>query len=94
MTDLIEYRVSQVLAASPALQEAVIAESGLMELLTQAATEQDGDNRWRRYEELKRAGSQFVGWRARHPGARQPGMYEAFVEALDELLPVPLEETA
>lgn len=91
---LTEARITQVLAASSALQDAVIAESALMELLTQAATEQDDTNRWTRYEELKRAGSGYVGWRAQHPALRGPHVYQAFVEALDELLPVPLDETA
>ena len=91
-TNLIEQRVAQELAASPVLQEAVIVESQLLELLTRAAGEQDGANRWQRYEELKRAGSRLVGWRAAQQELRSSGMYEAFIEALDKLLPTPDEE--
>ena len=90
--ELTETRIMQALANHPALQEAVIAESALMELLTCAASEPDARRRWRRYEELKRVGSGYVGWQARQPALQSSAVYEAFVSALDELLP--LEETA
>lgn len=85
--ELTEPRIMAVLADHPALQEAVIAESALMEILTLAASEQNACRRWHRYEELKRAGLGYVGWEAQRPALQSSAMYEAFVNALDELLP-------
>ena len=94
MRDLIEWRVSQALAASAVLQDAVIAESGLMEILTLAAAEDDQANRWARYEELKSAGAGYVGWKAGQDRLASTSAYEAFIEALDSLLPAPVEDIA
>lgn len=85
--ELTEVRIMAVLDQHPALQEAVIAESGLMELLTLAASAQDTRGRWHRYEELKRAGRCYVGWEAQQIALQSSAMYESFVKALDELLP-------
>lgn len=92
MKSLIEYRVSQALASSPILQEAAIAESGITELLSLAAAEENQADRWQRYEELKQAGSGYVGWHAKKEALQNTAMYEAFTAALDELLPEPLDE--
>ena len=72
----------------------MIAESGLMELLTMAATEQDAANRWTRYEQLKAAGAGYVGWKAGQDALASTSAYEAFIEALDSLLPAPVEDIA
>ena len=90
--DLVNYRVSQVLAASDVLQDAAIAESAITDLLSQAAAEQDRGERWERYEELKAAAASYVGWGAKKSGLKDTSIYEAFVEALDELLPAPVED--
>lgn len=83
-----ELRVRQLMDKTPILQKAVLAEPDVFSLLLTAASSQDCANRWRRYEELKRAGSCYVGWDARIPALQSPAVYEAFVTALDELLPV------
>jgi len=94
MSNLIEYRISQALAASQTLRDAVVVESGLMELLSLAAAEENQAARWQRYEDLKKAALDYVGGGAQKEALRTTHAYEAFIEALDELLPEPLEEIA
>lgn len=91
---LVERRLAQALASIPHLQQAVEKEPGVMELLTIAAKQQSRADRWLRYEALKGMGTGLVGWGAKQEALRTTQVYEAYVTALDELLPPPLEETA
>lgn len=89
---LIETRINQTLDELPLLMTAVMAESAVTELLRDAATSQDRANRWRQYGDLKAAGSAYVGWYAKNRALASSEMYEAFLDALDILLPAPEDE--
>jgi hypothetical protein len=85
----LEVRIEQVLSTSPQLMQAVSIEPRVLDLLRSAAAPNSRETRWECYESLRDMGSGLVGWRSRHIPLRSPRMYEAFVQALDELLPDP-----
>jgi hypothetical protein len=89
---LIEQQIDQALDTFPLLMTAVMAESAITDILRSAAASQDRADRWRQYSDLKRAGSAYVGWGAKNPALASPAMYQAFLDALDTLLPPSLSE--
>lgn len=87
------YTVDEVISGSPALQVIVEAEPMVRDLL-QEATQGAARDRWQRYETLKQAGKRHVGWSARQEALAEPRYYQAYVEAIDALLPSESEERA
>lgn len=80
-------RVNQALSHYPRLQAMIDAEPSVLKLLKLASMQRSGFARWRAYEILKRIGMQYVGWDARNPELRNSLCYEAYVLAIDFLLP-------
>jgi hypothetical protein len=88
ISPLAQARIDELLARSPALQEAVEQEPRVLSLL-QTATLAPAPARWWHYELLKNLGMSLVGWEARTEMLRTSEHYVRFVQALDALLPAP-----
>jgi hypothetical protein len=86
ISPLAQSRIDDLLARSPALQEAVEQEPRVLSLL-QTATLAPAQARWWHYELLKHLGMSLVGWEARAEMLQTHEHYVRFVQALDELLP-------
>src|SRR3712207_5777931 len=75
--------------ADPLVQEALRVEPRLAAIIERARTQTNVPdyNRIRTYYELKGMFKWLVGWHAAQPHLRTQRHYEAFVRAIDDLLP-------
>lgn len=67
---------------------AILAVEPRMNIVLQLAIEEENiDERWHAYTNLKQMGSLLVGWYASHPDLQTEHHYDLFIQALDECLP-------
>jgi hypothetical protein len=71
----------------PEMQQMIACEPDLQHVLTIAANQTNGDDRWIAYAALKKVCYNLVGWGARHPSIREDRHYLKMIQAIDELLP-------
>lgn len=75
-------------------QIACIEPVTLDSIIDQALAHPQGVVRWNAYERLKRQASEIVGWYATCPELGTSKHYDAMINLIDELLPVPSENDA
>lgn len=82
-TALQRWKQDEKMAAILALEPRVLI------VLQLAVEEENIDERWHAYTNLKQMGSLLVGWNSNNPALQTCWHYEVFIKALDECLPGP-----
>ncbi|SRR5258708_3909287 len=80
------------LQQEPVMQRVIAAEPLVLGLLKIAAEQHEPGERWHAYTALKHMGAMLVGWDARRASLRSTAYYEAYVAAIDLLLPIDEDE--
>ncbi len=79
--------VEQVLERSPLIAEAIDLDMRVRSLIVKASREACYDDRWQTYENLKHEAETVVGYGASNAALKSSVFYDAFIDAIDALLP-------
>src|SRR4051794_24257744 len=73
------------------VKESITLEPMVLHWLQIAARQDERGDRWQSYSSLKKKCASLVGWYASHPDLMDSRHYDAVIEAIDELLPPPVD---